>query len=252
MSRKSGETVKSVTAITFTQEKSPLNMMDQVMGHLDQIRTRVGGGSNVVFLLMAHFFFSAWTDLRVWHGSNLTTVNTLLLLSLAWTLHNRISTAPVFCSLMIECFGILNDIIVLALFFPSGQWSSTMKFSAVMAIFNLIVRFWGILLLSGEYSVRGDGGAVPDGNGNKLGGGGGDAASVVGGGSTVYGAAYPPIYSTNPAPAPPSTIGGGGGISSRPGSSASGYGYSQTPYQGALPIKKDPLPELPTSYKQHS
>ena len=47
----------------------------------------------------------------------------------------------VFCSLMIECFGILNDIIVLALFFPSGQWSSTMKFSAVMAIFNLIVRY---------------------------------------------------------------------------------------------------------------
>ena len=42
---------------------------------------------------------------------------------------------------MIECFGILNDIIVLALFFPSGQWSSTMKFSAVMAIFNLIVRY---------------------------------------------------------------------------------------------------------------
>ena len=82
-------------------------------------------------------------------------------------------------------------------------------------------RFWGILLLSGEYSVRGDGGAVPDGNGNKP--GGGDAASVVGGGSTVYGAAYPPIYSTNPAPAPPSTIGGGGGgVSSRPGSSASG------------------------------
>ena len=90
-------------------------------------------------------------------------------------------------------------------------------------IFNpsrLFFRFWGILLLSGEYSVRGDGGAVPDGNGNKPGGGGGDAASVVGGGSTVYGAAYPPIYSTNPAPAPPSTI--GGGVSSRPGSSASG------------------------------
>merc|ERR1712226_999151 len=225
-------------------------MMDQVMGHLDQIRTRVGGGSNVVFLLMAHFFFSAWTDLRVWHGSNLTTLNTLLLLSLAWTLHNRVSSAPVFCSLMIEGFGILNDIIVLALFFPSGKWSSTMKFSAVMAIFNLIVRFWGILLLSGEYSVRGDGGgAVPDGNGNKP--GGGDTGSV-GAGSTVYGAAYPPIYSTNPAPGPPSTV-GGGGVSSRPGSSASGYGYSQTPYQGApLPIKKDPLPELPTSYKQHS
>ena len=39
MSRKSGETVKSVTAITFTQEKSPLNMMDQVMGHLDQVNS---------------------------------------------------------------------------------------------------------------------------------------------------------------------------------------------------------------------
>ena len=42
---------------------------------------------------------------------------------------------------MIECLGVLNDIIVISLFFPRGPISlATRTFSAVMAIFNLMVR----------------------------------------------------------------------------------------------------------------
>jgi len=221
--------------------------MDQVTSRLDQIRTHVGGGTNIIFLLMLHFLFSAWTEMAQWHGSNLTFTNTFLILTLAWTLHAKVSTTPVFCGLMIECLGVLNDIIVISLFYPSSALRyHTATFSAVMAIFNLIIRFWGILLLHGEYVRRGalatGEATVPDASGasgfvvvDK----GHDIASVTSG---VYNVAAPPQN-------------GGHVLPPRPGSAASshlsGYGYSQTPYQGPH-VKTDPLPDIPPSYKQHT
>ena len=47
----------------------------------------------------------------------------------------------VLLSMIIEVMSILMDIIILAIYYPSGElWSSTEKFSAVMAIFNLTLR----------------------------------------------------------------------------------------------------------------
>jgi len=250
--------------------------MEQVTNQLDQIRTQVGGGSNIIFLLITHFFFSAWTELAQWHGSNLNFMNTFLILSLAWSLHDRVSTSPPFCALLIECLGVLNDIIVLSIFFPGnvkGQVavSSTRRFSAVMAIFNLIVRFWGILLCHGEYSKRSEalaGTVTADG-----GSGGGiyavekamDMASVYNSGrySTTPGQHQSRMTTPMPASAANMPVqhpmgGHPPGAAPRPGSAASshlsGYGYSQTPYQGAPGSqgKTDPLPDIPPSYKQHT
>jgi len=253
--------------------------MDQVTNRLDQIRTQVGGGSNVIFLLVTHFFFSAWTELAQWHGSNLNFMNTFLILSLAWSLHDRVSTSPPFCALLIECLGVLNDIIVLSIFFPSytragGQAaiSSTKRFSAVMAIFNLIVRFWGILLCHGEYSKRSDALSGP-GPVTTDGGGGGiyavekamDVSYNMSGRYSTTPGQLPngsrittPMPPTSGAPVQHPMGGHPPGAAPRPGSAASshvsGYGYSQTPYQGAPGphVKTDPLPDIPPSYKQHT
>ena len=47
----------------------------------------------------------------------------------------------VLLSILIEVMSIFMDIIILAIYYPSGElWSSTEKFSAVMAIFNLTLR----------------------------------------------------------------------------------------------------------------
>merc|ERR1711997_1238182 len=90
-----------------------------------------------------------------WSGNKFIVQDTFLLLCLLWSLHNRTITSPVLLALLIEVMSILMDIIILAVFYPSGElWSSTEKFSAVMAIFNLTFRFGAILLLYQNYQDR--------------------------------------------------------------------------------------------------
>ena len=60
---------------------------------------------------------------------------------------------PVICALLVEAFGIFNDIIVLSIFFPTGS-NSTRKFSAVMAIFNLLIRYYCYDPLPNPYSLK--------------------------------------------------------------------------------------------------
>jgi len=222
--------------------------MDQIRSGLEKVRSDAGG-SNLIFLFAAHFLFSAWTDLAVWHDSNLTLTNTFLLLGLAWSLHDKSSSCPVMCTLLIEVFGILNDIIVLSIFFPRYSPSNnTRTFAAVMAIFNLIIRFVGIVMLQGEYGARANSNSN-NGVGSSTGGGVGtekgiDMAAAGGGAgpSSVYGRTGPPVQTQRP-----SSAASGSNMSQ-----ISGYGYSQNPYQGVVRSKQEPLPEIPPSYEQHA
>jgi len=158
--------------------------------------------------------------------------------------------------------SILMDIIILAIYYPSGElWSSTEKFSAVMAIFNLTLRFGAILVLYQNYQDRqckrdDNWGYVPEGTNNKV------VESIYG--KTIGGA--PNVHNQTTAA---SMIGGvslystqhpnhksnaGGSVLSHPGSnnnlSTTGYGYNQTPYQHPRPDQQ--LPPIPPSYTQHA
>ncbi|XP_059084575.1 type-1 angiotensin II receptor-associated protein-like isoform X2 [Tigriopus californicus] len=97
-----------------------------------------------VFLI--HFLFSAWSELGRWSGSALTFQNTFFLLTLLWALHEKRSPTPVIIAMAINLLCIVLDIIVIALFYPK-YGNSTSEFSAVMAIFNLILRVVSTIIL---------------------------------------------------------------------------------------------------------
>jgi len=110
---------------------------------------------SLVGLFCGHLMFSSWSMLGKWSDNKLMLQDTFLLICLLWSLHNQKRTSPVLLSMLIEVMSILMDIIILAIFYPSGElWSSTEKFSAVMAIFNLTFRFGAILVLYQNYQDR--------------------------------------------------------------------------------------------------
>jgi len=224
---------------------------------------RVNKELPLVGLFCGHLLFSAWSLLGKWSGNKLILQDTFLLICLLWSLHNRKRSSPVLLSMLIEMMSILMDIIILAIYYPSGElWSSTEKFSAVMAIFNLTLRFGAILVLYQNYQDR----LSRDGNnwGNNVGG------IYVGGNNnkgaeSIYGKTVGPHNNGPSQPIAVSMVGGGsiystnqqnkvtsGSVLSHPGSnlSTSGYGYNQQPYQHPRPDQQ--LPPIPPSYSQHA
>jgi len=214
----------------------------------------------LVGLFCGHLIFSSWSMLGKWSDNKLILQDTFLLICLLWSLQNQRRSSPVLLSILIEVISIFMDIIILAIYYPSGElWSSTEKFSAVMAIFNLTLRFGAIVVLYQNYQERlckdrdnwgfstcGENKAVESiygktignthlGNSQPL------AASMIGGGS---------IYSShqiNKATTPGSVLSHTG---SNNNVSTTGYGNYQTPYQHPRPDQQ--LPPIPPSYSQHA
>ncbi len=65
--------------------------------------------------------------------------DTFLLLTLLWSSHSLRAPGPVLLALSVDAASLLLDVIALSVRFPHGG-GSTQEFSAVMAIFNLVVR----------------------------------------------------------------------------------------------------------------
>ena len=78
----------------------------------------------------------------------------VLLFCLAWAIHSRHDPAPPLLALMVNLLSVFLDIIVLAVSFPRRD--STEEYSAVMAIFNLILRLASSLVLYKSLEHRDD------------------------------------------------------------------------------------------------
>lgn len=179
-------------------------------------RSTQDGPLHIVFLV--HLWFSSWSMLGFWSGNKLLIHDVFFLLCLMWAIHEKREASPVLLALLIDVLSIVLDIIVLSTSFPT-KGSSAEKFSAVMAIFNLILRCLSIIVLYRNWIARGTTGDV------------GISRPV-----------------TSP---PPSVI--SGGIAPKHYSTEPSYGYAGS-YQNtpALPVPKQELPPIPPSYSQHN
>ena len=124
----------------------------------------------VLFLL--HFVLISWATLGEWAGmvswiftplpsheffspQAFVLHNLLFLGCLVWSIALPHSEDAIFLTLIINCVSVLLDIIILAIHYPNEILdSSTAEFSAVMAIFNLLLRFVTAYVAHTEWSER--------------------------------------------------------------------------------------------------
>merc|ERR1711915_120023 len=94
----------------------------------------------LIFLL--HFVLLAFA-MMAWAPGGYLFTNIIFLACFLWSLSQPSSSEPVSLGLVIDLFCILFDIVILGIFFPrvfSGN--GKMVFSAVMAVLNLLLRFF--------------------------------------------------------------------------------------------------------------
>ena len=81
-------------------------------------------------------------------------IHSLLFLGcMIWSIALPHSQDAVFLTLVINCVSILLDIIILAIHYPALRRDSTAEFSAVMAVFNLLLRFVTAYVLHTEVEL---------------------------------------------------------------------------------------------------
>ena len=173
---------------------------------------------HVAFLV--HFLFSSWSHLGDWSGRSLMFQDVTLLFCLAWAAHSKRDPTPVFLALGVNALAVFLDIIVLAVSFP--RRNSTEEYSAVMAIFNLILRLASSYILWRSFDLReGFDGSPPE--------------------------------VEEPHPTHVDVTHDSGRVSrssSRASANNNGHYGSYNPNGGGQK-QREPLPEIPPSYSQH-
>lgn len=104
----------------------------------------------VVFLV--HFVLTAWGAGR-WCPESYLFYNLIFFLILLWTVHNKESDEPTQMAVAVNAVSIVLDVLVIAMYFPDGG-SGSDRFSAAMAILNLILRPFTTLVLYRIYVER--------------------------------------------------------------------------------------------------
>merc|ERR1711862_49816 len=108
----------------------------------------------IVFL--AHFALTAFAMMSWGPGGYLFT-NLLFLGCFIWSLSQPTSAEPVSIGLAINLFCIIFDIVIIGIYFPRYfKGAGKVVFSAVMAIINLLLRFFSSFILYNDWLDRGD------------------------------------------------------------------------------------------------
>uniref|UniRef100_A0A0K8SRV1 Uncharacterized protein n=1 Tax=Lygus hesperus TaxID=30085 RepID=A0A0K8SRV1_LYGHE len=111
-----------------------------------------------------HFILLVFSMFGKWPPDAYLFYNGLFMVLLVWGIINKDKAEHLELAMTIDGASVMLDILVIASFFPE---STTGKFSAVMAIFNLILRFASFLVIRNEVNSRsGDGRLI----GNSFGG----------------------------------------------------------------------------------
>lgn len=90
-------------------------------------------------VFFTHFLLTIWGSESGWLPVTYIYYNLVFLATLLWGIHSRESEEPIFMSLAINLLAFVLDIIEISVYWPDHS-GSHMKFSIVMAIFNLILR----------------------------------------------------------------------------------------------------------------
>ncbi|XP_065061133.1 type-1 angiotensin II receptor-associated protein-like [Rhopilema esculentum] len=114
----------------------------------------------IKYFLISHFILVTWAALYLWMGECYIYSNYLVLIVGLWALKDKSSNEPMQFLLGIHLFTILNDIILLGMYFPifnkAGN-SARFQFTAAMAIINLLLKPVSGIFIFKEYQIRGAG-----------------------------------------------------------------------------------------------
>jgi len=126
------------------------------------------------FFLIAHFVLVTWAALYPWLGECYIYSNYLVLIIGLWAIKDKDSVEPLQFLLGIHVFTILNDIILLGMYFHQntllkGAYLTRFQFTAAMAIINLLLKPVSALFIFKEYQSRGGEGSTYEdlGSGNQ-------------------------------------------------------------------------------------
>lgn len=111
------------------------------------------------YFLIAHFVLVTWASLYPWLQEVYIFTNYFVLILGLWVLKDKTSKEPVQFMLGGHLFTVLNDIILLSMYFGDNQNSisnvaSRFKFTAAMAIINLLLKPVSALFMYKEWQDR--------------------------------------------------------------------------------------------------
>nr|CAB3220656.1 type-1 angiotensin II receptor-associated protein-like [Phallusia mammillata] len=105
-------------------------------------------------IFVVHWCLFVWAELA-WAGGAYTWCNLTALAIGIWAIADRHSVDAILLFMLMFIWSCLVDIVSLALYFPGSHSGSSPKFSAAMAIINLILKPVSIILLFQMYRDRG-------------------------------------------------------------------------------------------------
>lgn len=97
-------------------------------------------------IFYVHFVLIVLSQIGTWGSSAFMFYNLLFAFTLLWSLFDHNASEPIQHAILINGASLIFDIILLTLGYPHDGHSSQ-RFSAAMAILNLVVRPFSILLL---------------------------------------------------------------------------------------------------------
>lgn len=110
---------------------------------------------------MVHLILTAWAAGH-WCPISYLFYNLIFFVILLWAVHNKEGDEPTQMAVAVSAVSIVLDVLVIAMYFPDTR-SGSERFSAAMAILNLILRPFTTMVLYRMYVERANaaGAAIP-------------------------------------------------------------------------------------------
>jgi len=107
----------------------------------------------IKMVFLAHYVLTAWAAGH-WCPVSYLFYNLIFFLLILWAIHNKESDEPTQMAVAVNAVSIVLDVLVIAMYFPDTGTVGSERFSACMAILNLILRPFTTLVLYRIYVER--------------------------------------------------------------------------------------------------
>ncbi|XP_046440665.1 type-1 angiotensin II receptor-associated protein-like isoform X3 [Daphnia pulex] len=105
---------------------------------MQQSSTLLNSALKAIFFI--HLVFTTWGLQSDWAPTSYFFYNLLFLMVLLWGLHQQESVQPIVMAFYFDIICFILDIVNVGVFFPSRSGSTSRRFSAGMAIVNMLLR----------------------------------------------------------------------------------------------------------------
>ncbi|XP_037781559.1 type-1 angiotensin II receptor-associated protein-like isoform X1 [Penaeus monodon] len=91
-------------------------------------------------IFFTHLILTVWSGMCGCLTDSFVLYNTILLITIIWSLHHRESEEAPFMAFCVNILSIMFDIVNMSINWPAVQTGGAMTFGAAMAVINLLVR----------------------------------------------------------------------------------------------------------------